>query len=118
MQDILFVFVGVVVFASFLFFGLVLSMRGAHARIRYEKIRRELKEQGKYEEWASANRMLLTAKAILRFGVFSGLPGSLFFFWQGSRQTGLLFLGIFAICLVVSVPINWILYNKIYKDLN
>lgn len=118
MKDVLFVLVGVAVFTSLLFVSLVFSMRQAHARVRFEKIRRELKEQGRYEEWARANRMLLSSKAIANTGVLSGLPGFLFFYWLGYRQIGLVFLGIFAICIVALIPINWILYKKIYQDLN
>jgi len=118
MKDVLFVLVGVVVFAVLLFVVLVFSLRRAHARIRFEKIRRELKVQGRYEEWARANRLLLTSKAIVKTGVLAGLPGFLFFYWQGNRQIGLLFLGVFVICLVALTAINWILYNKIYQDLD
>jgi len=118
MKDVLFVLLGVVVFVSLMFGFLVLSMRGAHARVRFEKIKRELKEQGRYEEWASANRVLLVSKAIVNTGVLSGLPGFVFFSWLGYyRQIGAAFLGIFVICLVAMMPINWILYNKIYQDL-
>lgn len=116
-RDILFVLVGVAVFAAFMFLALVFSLRGAHARVRFEKIRRELKERDRYEEWASANRLLLLSKGIANVGALSGLPGSLFFIWLGYRQIGLVFLGIFAICLAARMPINWILYNKIYRDL-
>lgn len=117
MKDVLFVLIGVAVFAAFLFVSLVFSMRGAHARVRFEKIRRELKEQGRYEEWASANRTLLAAKAIVSSGIFSGLPGFLFFKWLGYQPIGLVFLGVFVICLAARLPINRILYNKIYQDL-
>jgi hypothetical protein len=117
MKDVLFVLIGVVVFAALLFVSLVFSLRGAHARVRFERIRRELKEQGRYEEWASANRLLLTSKAILNTGVLLGLPVFVFFNWLGYRQTGMLFLGVFIICLVALAPINWILYNKIFQDL-
>jgi hypothetical protein len=118
MKDVLFVLVGVVVFTVLLFVSLVFSIRGAHARVRFEKIRRELREQGRYEDWASANKLLLTSKAIVKTGVLAGLAGFLFFNWQGYRQIGLLFLGVFVICLVALAPINWILYNKIYQDLD
>jgi len=117
MKDVLFVLFGVAVFVSLMFGFLVFSMRGAHARVRFEKIKRELKEQGRYEEWASANRVLLVSKAIVNTGVLSGLPGFLFFSWLGYRQIGAAFLGIFVICLVAMMPINLILYNKIYQDL-
>lgn len=116
-RDILFVLVGVAVFAVFMFLALLFSLRGAHARVRFEKIRRELKEQGRYEEWASANRLLLLSKTIVNIGVLLGLPGSLLFIWLGYRQIGLVFLGVFVICLVARMPINWILHNKIYQDL-
>jgi hypothetical protein len=118
MRDVLFVLVGVVVFAALLFVVLVFSLRRAHARIRFEKIRRELIVQGRYDEWARENRLLLTSKAIVKTGVLAALPGSLFFFWQGYRQIGLLFLVIFVICLVALTAINWILYNKIHQDLD
>jgi hypothetical protein len=117
MKDVLFVLVGVAVFASLLFGFLVFSMCGAHARVLFEKIKRELKEQGRYEEWANANRVLLISKAITNAGVWSGLPGFLFFNWLGYWQIGTALLGVFAICLVALMPINWILYNKIYQDL-
>lgn len=118
MKDVLFVLIGVVVFAALLFVSLVFSMRGAHARVRFEKIRRELKKQGRYEEWANANRLLLTSKAIVKNGVLAGMAGFLFFYWQGYRQIGLVFLGVFVICLVALTAINWVLYNKIYQDLD
>ena len=118
MRDVLFVLVGVVLIAVLLYVFLVFSLRRAHARIRFEKIRRELIGQGRYEEWADANRLLLTSKAILKTGVLAGLPGSLFFTWQGYRQIGLLFLVIFVICLVALTAINWILYNKIHQVLD
>jgi hypothetical protein len=117
MKDVLFVLVGVAVFASLLFVSLVFSLRGAHARVRFEKLKRELKEEGRYEEWAGANKVLLTSKAIVNTGALSGLPVFVFFNWLGYRQIGMLFLGVFVICLVALAPINWILYNKIYQDL-
>ena len=118
MKDVLFMLAGVVAFVALMFVSLVFSLRGAHARVRFEKIKRELKEQGRYQEWADANRLLLTSKVILNTGVFSGLPGFLFFNGIGYRQLGLVSLSIFLICLVMLMPVNWILYNKIYQDLN
>ncbi len=118
MRDVLFVLVGVVVFAVLLFVVLVFSLRRAHGRIRFEKIRRELIVQGRYEEWANANRLLLTSKAIIKTGILAGMAGFLFFDWQGYRQIGLVFLGVFVICLVALTAINWVLYNKIYQDLD
>jgi hypothetical protein len=32
-------------------------------------------------------------------------------------QIGATFLGLFVMCMVTLVPINWILYNQIYQDL-
>ena len=118
MKDLLFVFVGVAVFASLLFGLLVLSLRGAHARVRFEKIRQELKDHGRYEAWASENRLLLVSKAIANNAALAGLPGFLFLNWLGLRQIGLFILGIFVISLLAQIPINWILYNKIYEDLS
>lgn len=106
LRELLFVFVGVAVFAALLFGLLVLSLRGAHARVRFEKVKRELKEQGWYEEWANANRLLLLSQAIVNTGVLLGLPGFLFLYWLGYRQIGLAFLGIFVICLLARMPIN------------
>jgi hypothetical protein len=117
MKDVLFVLVGVAVFVSLLFGFLVFSMRWAHARVRFEKIKRELKQQGRYEEWANTNRALLVSKAIVTTGVWSGLPGFLLFDWFGYRQISTTFLGVFIICLAGLAPINWILYNKIVQDL-
>lgn len=116
MKDILYMTAGVAVFASLMFGFLVFSLREAYARVRYEKAKRELKKQGQYEEWASANRRLLAAKAIAVAGSWSGLPGSLFFNWLGYRQMSMVFLGIFVICLVASMSINRILYKKIHQD--
>ena len=117
MEAILFALVGVVVLASLTFAFLFFGMRGAHAKVRFEKIRQELKEQGRYREWAAANRILLTSKTIAGTGVWSGLPMFLFFNWLGFQQVGTLFLILFVICLLALVPINWILYEKIYQDL-
>lgn len=117
MKDILFMLVGVVIFTSLMFGALVISMRVAHARVRFEKIKRELKEQGRYQEWVNANRLLLTSKTILNAGILSGLPVFLLFNWLDYRHLGMLSLGIFVICLLALTPINWILYNKIYQDL-
>jgi hypothetical protein len=116
MKEILFAVTGVVVFTTFMFGVLVFSMRGAHARVRFEKIKRELKEQGRYKEWARANRVLLLAKAIANSGAWSGLPTFLAFTWLDYRQIGIFFLGIFILCLMALVPINWVLYDKIYQD--
>jgi hypothetical protein len=41
-----------------------------------------------------------------------------FLYLAGLRQTGTAFLGIFVICLVTLMPINWVLYDKIYQDLD
>jgi hypothetical protein len=117
MEAVLFGFVGVVVLASLIFAFLVFGMRGAHAKVRFEKIRQELKEQGRYGEWAAANRMLLTLRTIAGTVVWSGLPIFLLFNWLGLQQVGALFLVLFVICLLALVLINWILYNKIYQDL-
>jgi hypothetical protein len=117
MKAILFASVGVAVLASLIFAFLVFGMCGAHARVRYEKIRRELKEQGRYGEWATANRILLPSRSIAGAGVCSGLPMFLFFDWLGFQQVGTLSLILFVICLLALVPINWILYDKIYQDL-
>lgn len=117
MDVVLFAFVGVAVLAALTFAFLIFGMHRAHTRVRYEKIRRELKEQGKYGEWAAANRILLTSKTVAGAGVWSGLPMFLFFNWLGLQRVGTLFLVLFVICLLAIVPINWILYNKIYQDL-
>lgn len=108
--------IGVVVFASLLFGLLVFGLRGAHSRMRFEKIRRELKEQGRYEEWARANRVLLVSKATINIGHVLGLAGFLFLHWLGYRHISIAFLSIFIICHLARMLINWILYNKIYRD--
>lgn len=113
----LFVIAGMAAFTALIFGILFFSMHGAHARVRFEKIKRELKEQGRYEEWARSNRTLLFTKALANTGALLGLPVFLFFTWQGYRQLGLVFLGVFAICLIVLLPINRFLYDKIYRDL-
>lgn len=117
MKDVLFALVGVAVFAALMFVSLVISLRGAHARVRFEKIRRELKEQGRYEEWTNANRLLLTSKAVVNTGILCGLPGALLFTWLGYRQMSMVILGILVVCLAARMPLSWILYNKIYQDL-
>lgn len=117
MEAILPAFVGVAVLTSLIFAFLVFGMRRAHARVRFEKIRQELKEQGRYGEWAAANRILLTLRTIVGTGIWSSLPMFLFFNWLGFQQVGTLFLILFVICLLALAPINWILYNKIYQDL-
>ena len=117
MKDVLFALAGVAVFTALLFVSLVISLRGAHARVRFEKIRRELKEQGRYEKWANANRFLLTSKTVVNTGILCGLPGVLLFSWLGYRQIGLVFLVIFVVSLAARMPLSWILYNKIYQDL-
>ena len=116
MTDILFVVAGVAIFTMFMFAVLVFSMHGAHARVRFEKIKRELKEQGRYEEWARENKVLLLTQLVAKAGAWLGLPCFLFFIWLGSQQLGLVFLYIFVISLAVLLPLIRFLYNNISED--
>jgi len=118
MKAVLFILFGVIIFVTFMFISLFFGMRAAHARVRFEKIRRELKEHGRYQEWANANKMLLLSRTLVITGALTGLPVFLLFDWLGYRQIGVVFLGIFVFCLLAVWPVNWILYNKIYQDLD
>ena len=118
MRAVLFILFGVIIFVAFMFVCLFFGLRAAHAKVRFEKIRRELKEHGKYQEWASANRMLLLSRTLVTAGALTGLPVFLLFNWLGYRQIRVIFLGIFVFCLLAVWPVNWILYNKIYQDLD
>ena len=106
----------IVCFLVFLLPIVVVAIYGTRARFRYVSFTYELRRNGKYEEWARENRILLFLENFFLYAFLASFIGFIVAGTLRLEDIGrFLFLCFIFFCFLVII-LSFILYGKVPKE--